>query len=199
LRLGATKSFGDGLFAGGRLGRGMAGYLAGRHRVQAAVGALTLVLVVSLVWSSTRERVVVGPAQAAVAGGGAALPAEVRHAAKCKVRYQVVKDTGDEFEVRLTVLNTGDRTLGDWRMEFAFPGTQRLTHPVREVAQNGRKVVLAGRRELAARRSVTVTLRGAYRGSNPLPLIFKVDGQQCRVVVLGATTVAPAPSDPPVT
>jgi eukaryotic-like serine/threonine-protein kinase len=193
LRLGGAQPLGGGLFAGGRLGRSAAGYMAGRHRLQAAVATLTLVSVVSLVWSSTREQVEVGTAQAAAAGPG--VPVGVRHAAKCKVRYQVVTDSGDDFEARLTVVNTGDRALGDWRMEFAYPGTQRLTDPAGEVAQNGRKVVLAGRRELAAGRSVTVTLRGAYRGSNPLPLVFKIDGSRCQAEVLGATTLA-AEQDP---
>jgi eukaryotic-like serine/threonine-protein kinase len=78
-------------------------------------------------------------------------------------------------------------------MAFAFPGAQRLMDPVREVAQDGRKVVLTGRRALAVGRSVTVTLRGAYRGSNPLPLIFMVDGQKCVAEVLGAANPA-APS-----
>jgi serine/threonine-protein kinase len=36
---------------------------------------------------------------------------------------------------------------------------------------------------------VTITLRGAYRGSNPLPLTFRLDGRSCRAEVLGATTV----------
>ncbi len=198
LRLGAVEPLGDGLFAGGRLGRSVAGYLSGRHRLLVAVGTLTLVLGVGLVWSSTREQVDVGPAQAAAARTAAgAAAAVVRHSAKCKVRYHVVKDSGEDFEVRLTVLNTGDRPLGDWRMEFAYPGTQRLTHPAREVAQNGRKVVLTGPRDLAARRSMTITLRGAYRGSNPLPLIFKIDGQKCRAELLGATTAISPPSASP--
>jgi serine/threonine-protein kinase len=194
LRPGAAKPLGDGLFAGGRLGRSVAGHLAGRHRVQAAVATLALVLVVGLVWSSTREPAEVGPVRAAGAGAGAGVPAGVRHATTCKVRYQVVKDSGDDFEVRLTVLNNGARALADWRLEFAYPGTQRLTNPAREVRQNGRKVVLAGPGELGARHSVAVTLRGAYRGGNPLPLIFKIDGQKCRAEVLGATTAAERPA-----
>jgi serine/threonine-protein kinase len=129
----------------------------------------------------------VGPAQAAAAGAGH--PAGVLHTAACKVRYRVEKDTGTDFEARLTVVNTGDRALEDWRMEFVFPGSQRLTDPARPVAQNGRKVILRGQADLHAGRAVTVTLRGAYRGSNPLPLTFKLDGRSCHAEVLGATTV----------
>lgn len=191
LGLGAAQPLGGGLFAGGHLGRSAIGYLAGQRRLPVAVAALTLITGVGMVWSSARERAEVVTAQAGAAGAGQ--PVSVR-AARCKVRYRVVKDSGDGFEARLTVVNTGDRVLEDWRMEFTYPGTQRLIEPARDVAQTGRKVVLDGRQELAVRRSVTVTLRGAYRGSNPLPLIFKVDGQRCRVELLGATTNVDSPS-----
>ena len=62
------------------------------------------------------------------------------------------------------------------------------TDPAREVTQTGRRIALDGRRELAPRGSVTVTLHGSYRGSNPLPLTFKLDGRRCQAEVLGATT-----------
>ena len=68
------------------------------------------------------------------------------------MRYRVEQDDGGDFAARLTVVNTGERGLGDdWRLEFAFPGTQRLTDPARAVAQNGRKVVLRGKSDLDAR------------------------------------------------
>jgi len=41
---------------------------------------------------------------------------------------------------------------------------------------------------------VTVTLRGAYRGGNPLPFIFKIEGQRCQAEVLGATTTVGEPA-----
>ena len=55
-------------------------------------------------------------------------PAGVRHTAECEVRYQVSTDTGGDFAARLTVVEHRRARAGDdWRMEFAFPGTQRLT------------------------------------------------------------------------
>ncbi|HEU4346616.1 MAG TPA: serine/threonine-protein kinase [Actinoplanes sp.] len=201
LHLGRAKPLGGGLFQGGQVAHEL---FRGRHRVQAALATLLLFMVVGVLWTSTREPAEVGPAQAAAAGAGP--PTGVRHAAECKVRYRVEEDTGRDFAARLTVVNTGDHEVDDdWRMEFAYPGTQRLTDPVRAVAQKGRKVVLHGRSGLGPGRSITVGLRGDYRGSNPLPLAFRLDGHICEAEVIGATSVTvverssprePAPSAP---
>jgi serine/threonine-protein kinase len=77
----------------------------------------------------------------------------------------------------------------DWRMEFAYPSTQRLTDPARPVAQNGRKVVVRGSADLRPGRSVSVELRGEYRGANPLPIAFRLDGHRCEAEVIGATSI----------
>jgi serine/threonine-protein kinase len=200
LRLGAAKPLGGGLFAGGQFTPGAVSHIARRHRAQAAIATLTLASVLGLVWTSTRDVEEVGPAQAAAAGAGP--PVGVRHTARCRVRYEIERDSGADFQARLTVVNTGEQALTDWRMEFAFPGTQRLIEPARAVAQNGRKVVLNERKDLPAGKSVSVLLRGAYRGSNPLPLFYKIDGHSCQAEVLGATTVSvddpkPTPSSAP--
>jgi eukaryotic-like serine/threonine-protein kinase len=126
LRVGRAKALGGGLFQGGQLTHDL---LGGWRRLPAALATLMLVGVVGVTWAATREPDAVGPAQAAAAGAGSA--AGVRHSAECKVRYRVEEDTGDDFAARLTVVNTGERTVGDWRMEFAYPGTQRLTEPTR--------------------------------------------------------------------
>jgi eukaryotic-like serine/threonine-protein kinase len=188
LRLGDVKPLGGGVFVGARTGRDVPrdrrSFLAGRHRLQATAASVALLAVVGLSWLSTREPAEVGPAQAAAAGAGAA--AGLRHTAACKVRYEVERDSGDDFEAQVTVVNTGEHKLDTWRMEFAYPGTQRLTEPARAVAQNGRKVVVRGSKNLAPGRSVTVALRGAYRSTNPLPLAFTLDGKDCDAEVLGA-------------
>jgi serine/threonine-protein kinase len=195
LRLGRVRSLGGGLFVGGhvtrdlltggRIGRAL---VPGRHRLQAAGLTVMLLAVLGGTWASSREPAEVGPAQAAAAGPGTG-PAGVRHEAGCKVRYQVERDSGSDFEARLTVVNTGGQALEDWRMEFAYPGSQRLTDPADPVTQKGRRIMVRGGRDLGAGASVTLTLRGAYRSTNPLPLAFRVDGRLCRAEVLGATTV----------
>ena len=184
LRLGRAKPLGGGLFQGGQLASAVFG---GHQRLRAVAATLTLLVVVGVTWTATRDPAEVGTAQAAAAGAGP--PTGVRHSAACKVRYLVEEDTGSAFTARLTVVNTGARPVEDWRMEFAYPGSQRLTAPDHLMAQIGRKIVMRGASELDPGRSVSVGLRGEYRGSNPLPLSFRLDGRTCRAEVIGATTI----------
>jgi serine/threonine-protein kinase len=199
LRVGGVKPIGGGVFVGGHLARdvltgGRVGrsMFAGRHRVHAAIGTLTLLAVVGLAWSTSREPAEVGTAQAAAAGTGPLIPA--RTDPGCRVRYQVRHDSGADFEALLTLSNIGTHALSGWLLEFAYPGTQRLTAADRRVHQRGRAVRVPGLPDLrlGPGRSITVTLRGAYRNTNPLPLSFRLNGHTCRSVVLGATSTPPA-------
>ncbi|MEV6602331.1 serine/threonine-protein kinase [Actinoplanes sp. NPDC051346] len=202
LRIGGPVPLGGGLFRGGVLARDLLNggrlgqaVLAARHRLQAAVATLVLIAAVGLVWSSTREPVDVGPAQAAAAGAGPG--PVVPHGMGCKVRYRVQKDTGTDFGAQLTVVNTGERLLSGWRLEFTFTGGQRLTDGPKRLSQKGRKLVLRPKKGVHLRpgRSASVTLSGSYRVSNPLPLSFSLNGHQCQAEVLGAIVV-PAPAQP---
>jgi serine/threonine-protein kinase len=178
------------LLTGGRFGEAV---LASRHRFQAGVATLVLAATIGLVWSSTREPVEVGTAQAAAAGAGkgAILP----HGPACKVRYRVQRDTGTDFGAQITVINTGPRALSGWRLEFAFPGGQRVTAASKRVTQKGRKVTLRAKAstELRPGRSARLSLSGSYRSSNPLPLRFVLNGHRCQAEVLGAVVSAKPP------
>jgi len=193
LRLGGPQPLGGGLFRaggllrdlvpGGRLGEAV---LAGRNRLQAGVATIILAATVGLVWSSTREPVDVGTAQAAAAG---ARPAAVApHGTGCKVRYRVQRDSGSDFGAQVTVVNTGEHVLSEWSLEFAFVGGQRVTDAPKRLTQRGRKLVLRGKNgaKLRPGRSASVTLSGSYRVSNPLPVTFTLNGQACQAEVLGA-------------
>jgi hypothetical protein len=188
LRLGDARPLGDGLFAGGRLGRDVLTAFSSRHRVPAALASLTLLAVVGLSWSTGGEPPDTGPAQAAAAGPRPVTG--VVHSAACKVRYQVRRDSGEDFAARLTVVNTGSRAISGWRLEFAYPGAQRLATG-RSLTQKGRRVTVRARpgKTLAVGRSVTMTLRGGYPDTNPLPLAFALNGHPCDAEVLGATSV----------
>jgi hypothetical protein len=192
LRVGDARPLGDGLFAGGRLGRDVLTAFSSRHRVPAALASLTLLAVVGLSFSAAGEPPDTGPAQAAAAGPRAVTGA--LHAADCKVRYQVRRDSGEDFAARLTVINTGSRAITGWRLEFAYPGAQRLATNGRTLTQNGRKVLVRARpgKTLTVGRSLTLTLRGGYRDTNPLPLAFTLDGRPCDAEVIGATSVTDA-------
>ncbi|GID96136.1 hypothetical protein Adi01nite_55480 [Amorphoplanes digitatis] len=171
------------LFRGGRLD---AAVLAGRHRLQAGVATVVLAATLGLAWSSSREPVDVGTAQAAAAGAGP--NAVAPRGSGCKVRYRVQHDTGTDFGAQVTVINTGEHVLSGWRLEFAFAGGQRLTDSPKRLSQRGRKLMLEARegRDLRPGRSDTIVLSGSYRDSNPLPFAFRLNGHKCRAEVLGA-------------
>jgi len=178
------------LVPGGRLSQAV---LAGRHRLQAGVATIILAATVGLVWSSTREPVDVGTAQAAAAGAGPG--AVVPHGTGCRVRYRVQRDSGSDFGAQLTVINTGEHVLSGWSLEFAFAGGQRLTDAPKRLTQKGRKLMLRAKdgTKLRPGRAASVSLSGSYRVSNPLPVAFLLNGRTCEVVVLGAVgATAPA-------
>ncbi len=193
LRLGGPRPLGGGLFRadgllrdlvpGGRLSDAV---LAGRHRLQAGVATIILAATIGLVWSETREPVDVGTVQAAAAGAGPG--AIVPHGTGCKVRYRVQRDSGSDFGAQMTVVNTGEHVLSGWSLEFTFAGGQRLTDAPKRLTQRGRKLVLRAKdgAKLRPGRSVSVTLSGSYRVSNPLPVAFALNGHPCRAEVLGA-------------
>ena len=176
LRVGAVHPLGGGLFAGGRLTRDI---LTGRSLHRAQAGLLTVVLLglAGLSWSITRDAPDVEQAQAAGAGPVAAVPL----GAPCAVRYQLRRDSGSDFEARLTVATTAADNGAVWRVRFAYPGSQHLTGGPKGITQDGRRVIGRGRGKLQ-----TFTLRGDYRGANPLPLSFTLDGRKCRAEVLGS-------------
>ncbi|WP_433724707.1 serine/threonine-protein kinase [Actinoplanes sp. CA-051413] len=206
LRLGGPQPLGGGLFRAGGLLRSVGllpdpikgarltdAVLAGRHRIQAGVATIILAAAVGLIWSSTREPVDVGTAQAAAAGAGPG--AVVPHGTGCKVRYRVQRDSGSDFGAQVTVVNTGEHVLSEWSLEFSFAGGQRLTDAPKRLTQRGRKLLLRAKNgtKLRPGRSASVTLSGSYRISNPLPVAFVLNGKACQAEVLGAVGAA-APS-----
>ncbi|GIE96203.1 serine/threonine-protein kinase [Paractinoplanes rishiriensis] len=184
LRLGsAIRPLGGGLFAGGGLTRQLlsGGLLRGRHRMQAAVVTTALVLGAGAGWAATRKAPEAEQAQAAGAGVAAGATAG---SATCAVRYQLRQDSGTEYEALLTVATTDEIGRLPWRVQFSYPGSQRLTGMPKAVSQKGRKVVAKGNGKLR-----TFTLRGAYREYNPLPIAFTLDGRRCRAEVVGSAAV----------
>ncbi|MEU7905971.1 serine/threonine-protein kinase [Actinoplanes sp. NPDC049118] len=204
LRAGGPRPLGGGLFRGGALvhdlftgGRLGDAVVAGRHRLQAGVATVILAATMGLAWSSSREPVDVGTAQAAAAGAGTGAVAP--HGSGCKVRYRVQHDSGTDFGAQVTVINTGEHVLSEWRLEFAFAGGQRLTESPKRLIQRGRKLMLHARdgKDLRPGRSDTIALSGSYRISNPLPLAFRLNGHKCRAEVLGAVLTPDTAEAPP--
>ncbi|SDY79679.1 serine/threonine protein kinase [Micromonospora pattaloongensis] len=164
-----------------------------RRRMQAVTVGVGVMLVAGLLWTVSGRTPANGgeQAQAAPPGMGAAAQPSV----PCRVRYALRKDSGSGFEAAVTVTNTGRAPMTDWQLDFDFPGTQTVTGSDQaQWEQRERTVTLrptAGD-PLAANGSVTLALAGAYRGSNPLPVEFDLDGRACAVEVAGvAGTPAP--------
>ncbi|MBB2945275.1 serine/threonine-protein kinase [Actinoplanes lutulentus] len=187
LRLGGVRPLGGGLFLGGLFPHMQLRDTTPRNRMPAFAALATVVLLGStaLSWSAREESRDTEAAQATAAGaagavvGGAVVGSTPR--GRCAVTYEVRTDSGADFEARLTVVTTAaDSTR--WRVEFRYPGTQRLAPVSKAVSQQGRRVVVSGKG-----RSKSVMLHGGYRGRNPLPLAFAVDGLPCRTEVLGST------------
>jgi serine/threonine-protein kinase len=165
----------------------------GHRRVNAAAATVTLLAVFGVGWASNQESGDAGSAQAAAPGSAAVAAQPTR----CRVRYQVRRDTGAAFDVSLAVTVVGGKALDAWSLEFAFPGNQRLTSltdPVAQLEQDGRQVSIrpAGGAALLPGRALEIFLHGAYEQVNPLPTEFSLDGRGCRVMVLGSAVTPPA-------
>lgn len=158
--------------------------LGARDRKPAIAALATLILLTGMMvnWSADRDVPDTEEAQAAAADAGTPV-VSVPKRGRCQVKYHVKKDSGADFEARLSIRTT---ETAEWRVEFVFPGSQRLAGTSQTVAQHGRRVVLDGRG-----RSRAVTLHGDYRDRNPLPLAFTLNGLPCRAEVLGGTTTLP--------
>ncbi|XVV13382.1 protein kinase domain-containing protein [Actinoplanes sp. CA-131856] len=173
------RPLGDGLFAGGGLRRSdlrRPELPGGRNRLQAGAATLAVLAAAGISWATTRDSPDVHEAQAAGAGVVAAGPAEVT----CSVRYQLRSDSGRAYVARLTVATS--ETDAEWRLQFSYPGTQRLTSVPKTVTQKGQRVTAKG-----SGKHQSFTLRGEYSDYNPLPLSFSVDDRKCQVEVLGST------------
>ncbi|WP_436524162.1 protein kinase domain-containing protein [Actinoplanes sp. HUAS TT8] len=177
LRMGGVRPLGGGLFTGARLHRTR----PARNRLSIVAALATVVLLAGSALSWSTRRVPAEADQSSASAAGPAPDGAVVRRIRCSVSYQVQRDTGGSFEARMTVITSGGP--GDWRVDFSFPGTQRLAGPPKSVAQRGQHITVHGQG-----RSRTVTLRGGYRDRNPLPLSFAMNGHPCRAEVMGSVS-----------
>ncbi|NMO54918.1 protein kinase [Actinoplanes sp. TBRC 11911] len=177
LRLRAGLRFGAALRLGGVRPLGGGVFVPARTGLPAGLIVVALLAAAGLSWAVGRESPEVHQAQAAGAAPVAVAPTA------CKVRYQLRRDSGRSYEALLTVATAAEAPDATWRVQFSYPGSQRLTGTPKAVTQKGRKVVARGSGKLQS-----FTLRGAYRGYNSLPLAFTLDGHRCRAEVLGGVT-----------
>ena len=118
----------------------------------------------------------------APAGPGAEAAAGAAPPVACQVRYDVREDDGSEFAAGLTIINTGAAPVADWRLDFEFPADQRVAaSSAAGWQQSGQSVTVDGgfASTLGAGESVSVDFEGSYRGENPLPTGFRLNGTEC--------------------
>ncbi|MCX4389333.1 protein kinase [Micromonospora peucetia] len=161
-----------------------------RRRVEAGVAAAGLVAVTAAVWGVTSH---------SPASGGIDQPTQARMGADapvpCRVAYTLRTDSGKDFAAELTLTNTSERELRDWRLSFTFPGQQTVIKatpgPVRQQGQTVLVQPAAERGALAPGASEKLTLTGRHTGVNPLPLEFRLGEATCGAQVSGVAGSAP--------
>ncbi|HET8681634.1 MAG TPA: serine/threonine-protein kinase [Micromonosporaceae bacterium] len=155
--------------------------------VSAVVG---LLLVSGLMGGSLRD---VGEPDGATAGGARLVGTGfAAREVQCQVRYEVRRDAAGSFAAGVTVHNADAATVEGWRLEFTFPADQRVVRPwTGGWRQSGRTVTVEGQ-ALAAGGSVATGFDGAYRGTNPLPTQFHLNGSACEPMLVWAALPNPA-------
>ncbi|WP_338703901.1 cellulose binding domain-containing protein [Streptomyces sp. Q6] len=85
----------------------------------------------------------------------------------------------------ITVRNTSDRRLDGWKLDFAFPGQQKINSVWNAKAtQNGSDVHVTPEswtNPIPAGGSVSFGLNGSSTGGNGTPTSFSLDGRSCAV------------------
>lgn len=163
-----------------------------RSRTELVLVGLALLLVSGLAWSGS-----VSPAAGDDGGRGwsyalgAGAGAGVRHRA-CVTEYRLQQDRAGAFTATVTVKNTGGEPFEDWELAFELPGDQWVTGVTGGTwSQHERRVTARGEgdRTLPPGAAAELTFAGGYRGVNPLPGAFAVNGTACTPLLV-ATPVA---------
>ncbi|HET8640765.1 MAG TPA: cellulose binding domain-containing protein, partial [Pseudonocardiaceae bacterium] len=185
----------------GTLVTGPPGLRPARRPLAVVSSVVGLVLVSGLMSGSLREPG--GPDAAQAMSGGRLVGAGfAAREVQCQVRYEVRRDAAGSFAAGITVHNADADAVEGWRLEFSFPADQRVVRPwTAGWRQSGRTVTVEGP-VLAAGGSVVTGFDGAYRGANPLPTQFHLNGGACEPMLVWAAVSTPAtggagPAKPP--
>jgi endoglucanase len=96
-----------------------------------------------------------------------------------------VNDWGGAFVASLTVKNTGAATVQGWKLEWAFPGDQRITSLWNGVVtQSGQmvRVTDAGyNASIPAGGNVALGFQASYTGANARPGTIVLNGKSCAI------------------
>ncbi|MEV5546162.1 cellulose-binding domain-containing protein [Streptomyces sp. NPDC052309] len=94
-----------------------------------------------------------------------------------------LSDWGSSFNAEVTIRNTGTAPVDGWRLDFAFPGGQRINSVWNARAtQDGDRVIVTHEswtRTIPAGGSVSFGLNGTSTGGNGVPASFTLNGAAC--------------------
>ncbi|MEV4754723.1 PQQ-dependent sugar dehydrogenase [Micromonospora sp. NPDC049559] len=101
----------------------------------------------------------------------------------CRITYRVDSQWGTGFSTTMTLTNTGTSPINGWAVNWTFAGSQTAGNWWNAVGeQQGAAVTArnaAWNATIAPGGSATFGFLGSYRGSNPTPTGFTVNGSAC--------------------
>ncbi|HET9518445.1 MAG TPA: cellulose binding domain-containing protein [Actinoplanes sp.] len=121
-------------------------------------------------------------------GDGAALAAGATRT--CFVTYAVLSDKDEKFTAGVLITNNSSQPARDWRLRFVMPGDQRVAGGGGfTLTQQGHDVTAGSTAVIEPLRTTQLKLTGRYRQSNPVPMLFTLNGRLCEALV------SPKPGD----
>jgi hypothetical protein len=103
----------------------------------------------------------------------------------CQVTYRVLRQSHGHFTAALDIRNTGATAWNGWTVAWSWPTDhQRITHAWNAIAsRSGQAVTLRNTRDngqvAAGATHAGVRFDGKWKGSNPPPVSFSVNGVPC--------------------
>ncbi|GCE50361.1 O-glycosyl hydrolase [Thermosporothrix hazakensis] len=97
-----------------------------------------------------------------------------------QVSYQVVNQWPGGFTASIQITNNGTSTIQNWKLQFTFPGSQKITNLWNgQVTQSGNQVTITNasyNATIAPGSSVTIGFNGTWTTDNPAPNSFIFNG-----------------------
>jgi endo-1,4-beta-xylanase len=113
-----------------------------------------------------------------------ATPSPSASSGGCTVAYSMY-DWGTGATVNIAIKNDGSTAIDGWKLEFSFPGDQKITNLWNgSYAQSGMAVTItnaAYNGMITAGGTTTLGFNISYSGSNAEPTSFTLNGTACRV------------------
>jgi alpha-L-arabinofuranosidase len=109
-------------------------------------------------------------------------PTTVQPGGSCRVTYSKAWDGGTSFGADITITNLG-APLTSWRLEFTFPGNQRITSMWGATSTQAGAVVTASdagwNANLGTGAQAGVGFSASYTGANSAPISYRLNGNAC--------------------